>query len=92
MLPHVFDDLGRYWNTYKFKAISNQTKKARGSLKGGSLHIGGAKSVGTIAREMKKNWDALPLLRRFSRRLMSGRKKMSRIRMCGWIKEPNKLL
>ena len=52
MLQHVFDDLGRYWNTYKFKAISDQAKKARGSLKGGSLHTGGAKTVGTIAREM----------------------------------------
>ncbi|WMV55506.1 hypothetical protein MTR67_048891 [Solanum verrucosum] len=40
----------------------------------------------------KKNWDALPLNQRFSRRLMSGRKKMSRIRMCGWRKGPNELL
>ncbi|XP_015164363.1 uncharacterized protein [Solanum tuberosum] len=43
---------GLYWNTDKFKAISEQAKKARGSLKVGSLHIEGAKSVGTIAREM----------------------------------------
>ncbi|WMV32573.1 hypothetical protein MTR67_025958 [Solanum verrucosum] len=42
----------KYWNTYKFKAISDQAKMARGSLKGGSLHTGGAKTVGTIAREM----------------------------------------
>ncbi|WMV13877.1 hypothetical protein MTR67_007262 [Solanum verrucosum] len=54
MLPHVFDKLGQYWNTDKFKAISNQAKKARGSLKGGSLHTRGAKTVGTIAREMEK--------------------------------------
>ncbi|WMV25190.1 hypothetical protein MTR67_018575 [Solanum verrucosum] len=52
MLPHVFDELGQYWNTYKFKAISDQAKMARGSLKGGSLHTGGAKTVGTVAREM----------------------------------------
>ena len=52
MLPHVFDELGQYWNTDKFKAISDQAKMARGSLKGGSLHTGGAKTVGTIAREM----------------------------------------
>ncbi|WMV24187.1 hypothetical protein MTR67_017572 [Solanum verrucosum] len=52
MLPHVFDELGQYWNTNKFKAISDQAKKARDSLKGGSLHTRGAKMVGTIAREM----------------------------------------
>ncbi|KAH0716863.1 hypothetical protein KY285_012894 [Solanum tuberosum] len=54
ILPHVFDELGQYWNTNKFKAISDQAKKARGSLKGGLLHTGGAKTVGTIAREMEK--------------------------------------
>ncbi|WMV45288.1 hypothetical protein MTR67_038673 [Solanum verrucosum] len=43
-----------YWNTDKFKAISDQAKKARGSLKGDSLHTGGAKMVGTIAREIEK--------------------------------------
>ncbi|WMV25022.1 hypothetical protein MTR67_018407, partial [Solanum verrucosum] len=42
----------KYWKTNKFKAISDQAKKARGSLKGGSLHTGGAKTVETIAREM----------------------------------------
>ncbi|WMV18747.1 hypothetical protein MTR67_012132 [Solanum verrucosum] len=36
----------------KFKAMSEQAKKDRGNLKGGSLHTGGAKSVGTIARQM----------------------------------------
>ncbi|WMV41525.1 hypothetical protein MTR67_034910 [Solanum verrucosum] len=54
MLPHVFDDLRAYWNTEKFKAISEQAKKARGSLKSGSLHTEGAKTVGTIPREMEK--------------------------------------
>ncbi|KAG5606302.1 hypothetical protein H5410_027794, partial [Solanum commersonii] len=39
----------------------------------------------------KNNWDALPLNQRFSRRLMLGRKKMSRIRMCGWRKGPDEL-
>ncbi|WMV54203.1 hypothetical protein MTR67_047588 [Solanum verrucosum] len=53
MLPHIFDELGQYWNTDKFKAISDQAKKSRGSLKGGSLHTGGAKTVGAIAREMR---------------------------------------
>ena len=47
MLPHVFDELSQYWNTNKFKAISDQAKMARGSLKGGSLHTGGAKTIGT---------------------------------------------
>ncbi|WMV33055.1 hypothetical protein MTR67_026440 [Solanum verrucosum] len=31
-----------------------QAKKSRGSLKGGTLHTGGAKTVGTITREMEK--------------------------------------
>ncbi|KAG5606372.1 hypothetical protein H5410_027864 [Solanum commersonii] len=38
MLLHVFYDIGRYWNTDKFKTISDQDKKAIGSLKGGLLH------------------------------------------------------
>ncbi|WMV20228.1 hypothetical protein MTR67_013613 [Solanum verrucosum] len=32
--------------------MSEQAKKARGSLKSGSLHAGGTKTVGAIAREM----------------------------------------
>ncbi|WMV50420.1 hypothetical protein MTR67_043805 [Solanum verrucosum] len=45
----------------KFKAMSEQAKKARGSLKGGSLHTGGAKTVGTITREMKKELGHTPI-------------------------------
>ncbi|XP_015170645.1 uncharacterized protein [Solanum tuberosum] len=52
MLPHVFDEWGQYWNTDKFKAISDQAKKARCSLKCGLFHTEGAKTVETIAREM----------------------------------------
>ncbi|WMV20149.1 hypothetical protein MTR67_013534 [Solanum verrucosum] len=52
MLPHVFDELRQYWNTDKFKAMSEQAKNDRGSLKDGSLHTGCAKTVGTITREM----------------------------------------
>ncbi|WMV49391.1 hypothetical protein MTR67_042776 [Solanum verrucosum] len=61
MLPHVFDELGQYWNTDKFKAISDQAKMARGSLKGDSLHTGGAKMVETIAREMEKELGRTPI-------------------------------
>ncbi|WMV33914.1 hypothetical protein MTR67_027299 [Solanum verrucosum] len=61
MLPHVVDELGKYWNTNKFKAISDQAKMARCSLKGGSLHIGGAKTVGTIAREIEKELGRTPI-------------------------------
>ncbi|WMV33614.1 hypothetical protein MTR67_026999 [Solanum verrucosum] len=61
MLPHVFDELGQYWNTNKFKAISDQAKMARGSLKGGSLHTGGAKTVGTIGREIEKRLGPTPI-------------------------------
>ncbi|WMV50045.1 hypothetical protein MTR67_043430 [Solanum verrucosum] len=52
MLPHVFDELCLYWNTDKLKAMSEQAKKARGSLKDGSLHTRGADTVGTITREL----------------------------------------
>ncbi|XP_049399729.1 uncharacterized protein LOC125863763 [Solanum stenotomum] len=41
--------------------MSEQAKKARGSLKGGSLHTGGAKTVGTIIREMKKELGHTPI-------------------------------
>ncbi|WMV40881.1 hypothetical protein MTR67_034266 [Solanum verrucosum] len=34
--------------------MSEQAKKARGSLKGDLLHTGGAKTVGTITKEMEK--------------------------------------
>lgn len=51
MLPHVFDESGLYWNRDKFKAIQELAKKARDSLKGGSLHTEGAKTIGTIASE-----------------------------------------
>ncbi|WMV46837.1 hypothetical protein MTR67_040222 [Solanum verrucosum] len=51
----------KYWNTDKFKAISDQAKKARGSLKGGSLHTGGAKTIRTIAREMEKELGRTPI-------------------------------
>ncbi|WMV07166.1 hypothetical protein MTR67_000551 [Solanum verrucosum] len=61
MLSHVFDELGQYWNTDKFKVISDQVKMARDSLKGGSLHTGGAKTVGTIAQEMEKELGRTPI-------------------------------
>ncbi|WMV20156.1 hypothetical protein MTR67_013541 [Solanum verrucosum] len=61
MLPHVFDELRQYWNTDKFKAMSEQAKNNRGSLKDGSLHTGGAKTVGTITREMEKEMGRTPL-------------------------------
>ncbi|WMV41884.1 hypothetical protein MTR67_035269 [Solanum verrucosum] len=61
MLPHVFDDLRLYWNTDKFKAMSEQAKKARGSLKGGSLHTVGAEIVGTITRETEKELGCTPI-------------------------------
>ncbi|KAG5620823.1 hypothetical protein H5410_006041 [Solanum commersonii] len=39
----------------KFKAMSEQVKKARDSFKGGLLNNGGAKSVGTITRKMDEH-------------------------------------
>ncbi|PHU12385.1 hypothetical protein BC332_19315 [Capsicum chinense] len=37
------------------RALNEQNKKAKSSLKGGSLHTGGAKNVGVIVREMEKD-------------------------------------
>ncbi|WMV25347.1 hypothetical protein MTR67_018732 [Solanum verrucosum] len=51
----------KYWNTDKFKAMSEQVKKDRCSLKGGSLHTGGAKTIGTITREMEKEMGRTPI-------------------------------
>ncbi|XP_047255392.1 uncharacterized protein LOC107847621 isoform X2 [Capsicum annuum] len=53
LLKIVYDDLCIYWESPEYKAISKQNKKARASLKDGSLHIGGAKSVRVIVREME---------------------------------------
>ncbi|WMV45843.1 hypothetical protein MTR67_039228 [Solanum verrucosum] len=61
MLPYDFDESSLYWNTDKCKAMSEQAKKARGSLKGGMLHTGGAKTVGTITREMEKVLGRTPI-------------------------------
>ncbi|WMV51000.1 hypothetical protein MTR67_044385 [Solanum verrucosum] len=52
----VLGSRGLYWNTETLKV-----KKARGSLKGGSLHTGGAKTVGTITREMEKELGRTPI-------------------------------
>ncbi|KAK6773303.1 hypothetical protein RDI58_028541 [Solanum bulbocastanum] len=91
-MPHVFDELGLYWNTDKFKAMSEKAKKARGSLKVARCTPDVQRSLKQLQERWKKNWDTLPWDRRFPRRLMSGRKKMSRIWMCGWRKGPNELL
>ncbi|WMV25335.1 hypothetical protein MTR67_018720, partial [Solanum verrucosum] len=50
-----------YWNTDKFKAMSKQVKKDRGSLKGSSLHTGGVKSIGTNTRDMEKEIGPTPI-------------------------------
>ncbi|XP_047261406.1 uncharacterized protein LOC124894960 isoform X1 [Capsicum annuum] len=54
LLKEVYDDLCIYTDTPEYKALSEQNKKVRTSLKGGSLHTGGAKSVSVIVQEMKK--------------------------------------
>lgn len=48
MLPHVFYELRQYWKRNKFNAMSEQAKKTKGSLKGVSLHIAGAKIIGIL--------------------------------------------
>lgn len=76
MIPlHVYQDLLRYWDTYKFKAMPEQAKKARGSLKGGSLHVGGAKSVGIVTRELEKELGWLSLHDEVFRRYYMKKKK-----------------
>ncbi|KAM3320885.1 putative protein isoform X3 [Capsicum chacoense] len=60
ILKDVYDDLCIYWESPEYKALSEQNKKARASLKGGSLHTGGAKSVRVIVREMEKNLGREP--------------------------------
>ncbi|KAG5605318.1 hypothetical protein H5410_026810 [Solanum commersonii] len=75
MLSHVFDELGLYWNTDKFKTISEQAQTARGSLRV-------ARCTPKVQRP-KNNWDTLLLNRRLSRRLISGKKKMSNV----WVEE-----
>ncbi|XP_047249921.1 uncharacterized protein LOC124885713 [Capsicum annuum] len=60
LLKFVYDDLCIYWESPEYKAIYEQNKKARSSLKGGSLHTGGAKSVGVIVREMEKDLGREP--------------------------------
>ncbi|XP_016547476.1 uncharacterized protein LOC107847621 isoform X3 [Capsicum annuum] len=60
LLKIVYDDLCIYWESPEYKAISKQNKKARASLKDGSLHIGGAKSVRVIVREMEEDLGREP--------------------------------
>ncbi|WMV50846.1 hypothetical protein MTR67_044231 [Solanum verrucosum] len=82
----------KYWNTDKFKAISEQTKRQEAVLRVARCTPEVQRPLEQLHERWKKNWDSLPLNWRFSRRLMLGRKKMSRIRMCGWRKGPNELL
>ncbi|WMV20604.1 hypothetical protein MTR67_013989 [Solanum verrucosum] len=92
MLPHVFDELGLYWNTNKLKVISEQTKKARGSLKGGSLHTGGAKTVGTIIREMEKELGRTPIEPEVFKKTHVKKKENESDPDVWWRKWPNELL
>ena len=55
LLKEMYYDMHVIWDSPEYKALSEKNKQARASLKGGSLHTGGAKSVGTIIREMVSN-------------------------------------
>jgi len=55
LLQNLWEDLQRQWLTAKFLEKSEKGKKARASEKGGSLHTGGAISLGTIKRRMVRN-------------------------------------
>ncbi|XP_070011782.1 uncharacterized protein [Nicotiana sylvestris] len=54
LLQNLWEDLQRQWLTAEFLEKSEKGKKARASEKGGSLHTGGAISLGTIKRRMEK--------------------------------------
>ncbi|WMV14000.1 hypothetical protein MTR67_007385 [Solanum verrucosum] len=41
--------------------MSKKVERVRGSLKGGSLHTEGAKTIGTITREMEKKLGRTPI-------------------------------
>ncbi|WMV38336.1 hypothetical protein MTR67_031721 [Solanum verrucosum] len=58
LAPGQNDRLGRVM-IKPDRSLSSQN--ARGSLKGGSLHTRGAKTVGTIAREMEKKLGRTPI-------------------------------
>ncbi|XP_006352133.1 uncharacterized protein [Solanum tuberosum] len=92
MLPHVFDELGKYWNTDKFKAISDRAKMARGSFKGGSLHTGGAKTIGTIAREMEKELGRTPIEPEVFKKTHVRKKENESDPDVWWRRGPNELL
>ncbi|KAF3627805.1 DNA binding protein -like protein [Capsicum annuum] len=55
LLKDVYDDFCIYWESPEYKVLPEKNKKARVSLKGGSLHTVGAKSVGVIVREIEKD-------------------------------------
>ncbi|KAM3323866.1 hypothetical protein P3S67_005017 [Capsicum chacoense] len=48
LLKEVYVDLCIYWESTEYKELSEKNKKSRASLKGGSLHTEGAKSVSVI--------------------------------------------
>ncbi|XP_070039668.1 uncharacterized protein [Nicotiana tomentosiformis] len=61
-LEHLWNDLLRQWQTADFLERSEKGKKAPSSEKGGSLHTGGAISLGTIKRRLygrPMNYDEL---------------------------------
>ncbi|KAG5598973.1 hypothetical protein H5410_030343 [Solanum commersonii] len=86
MLPHVFDELGQYWNTESLRQYQIKPKWLEAVLKVARCTPEVQRWLEQLHERWKKNWDTLPLNQRFSKRLMSGRKKMSLDRMCRWRK------
>ncbi|XP_070040413.1 uncharacterized protein [Nicotiana tomentosiformis] len=56
VLPHLWEDLQRYWTTEKFEKQSELGKKARAYEKGGSLHCVGAMSMGAMRRLLENKY------------------------------------
>ncbi|KAM3264345.1 putative protein isoform X1 [Capsicum annuum] len=55
ILPENWQKLVDHWETdSRFKQMSEIGKKARASLKGGSLHTSGAPSQGNVTRKLEK--------------------------------------
>ncbi|WMV37283.1 hypothetical protein MTR67_030668 [Solanum verrucosum] len=61
MLPHVFDELRQYWNTDKFKAMSEQAKRLEAILRVAHYTPEVQRPLEQLQEKWKKNWGRTPI-------------------------------
>ncbi|WMV24320.1 hypothetical protein MTR67_017705 [Solanum verrucosum] len=77
-LTHVFDELHQYWNTDKFKAMSNKPKRLEAVLRVTHCTLEVQRALEQLQERWKKKWGALPCTRGFQEDLCEEERKAER--------------